>query len=207
MMFYHKFWFLVFLLVGGFFIVFPQLSWVHASEASFLFSPAEVSTNLGDNFTLNVNIDTDGEQVGGAGAKITFDPFFLKVVGIETGKIFSDYPTAAYDNTQGNIIISGIVPSINDLYSGSDVFAKVTFSSRLVGKGVVKFNFVPGSTTDSNIAVTYGSGDILAKVNQANITVKPANDKTDVLVPATATPVAATSSGFFGNAFISILKG
>jgi len=193
----------VILLIGILFLAFSFPQKVRAgTPPSLMFSPVEVTTNLGDNFTLDVNIDTGGQKVGGAGAQIFYDPLFLQAVSIENGTIFSDYPSSDFDNNQGKIIISGIVSPITNLYSGSGLFAKVTFKSVNSGVSSVKFNFVPGSTTDSNIAVVSGSGDILSEVNQANITIQTGV----VTAPAGVPPVSILDS-ILNNSFVKKVMG
>lgn len=170
-MFYNKFRisvlvFLVFLLISIF-----GVRGVFAAEPSLLFSPEKVSARVGEKFDVVINVDTAGQKVGGVGAKVVFSNTNLKVVSIRTGTIFDSFPTAAFDNNQGKIIISGIKLSMTSLFSGTGVLATVTFQTIAPGQSNIQFLFTPGSTNDSNIAVTYGNGDILAKVNRVAVVV------------------------------------
>jgi hypothetical protein len=142
-----------------------------AYEASLLFSPESVSTNIGEQFDILINVDTGGEHVGGVGAKILFKNEDLKVITVKPGVIFGDYPTVAFSNEEGKIIISGVASSVNDFFSGQGIFATITFQATSPGESVIEYIFEPGSTTDSNVAVTYGSGDILARVNKVGVSV------------------------------------
>ena len=159
-----------FLFLTAFFGLFCTTE-VSAKEASLLFSPETVAVNMGEEFTVEVILDTVGEQVGGAGAKITFKNTDLTVIAVKPGSLFYDYPSAAFSNEEGKIIISGVASSMANFFAGQGVFATITFQAKSPGTSLIQFIYQPGSTTDSNIAVTYGSGDILSKVNSTTVTV------------------------------------
>ncbi len=139
------------------------------SVPSLLFSPSQVTSIANSTFTVSIIVDTAGQSVNGAGAKITFDPAYLQGVSIQPGTIFPNYATTSIDNTSGKIIISAISNSLDDTFTGLDSLATITF--RVIKTGLTNANFVftPGSTTDSNLAVTTGNGDILERVNTLQI--------------------------------------
>jgi len=158
-----------FAILGFLFFVFPKNT--HAQSASLLFSPDNIETNVGADFEVNILLDTAGAEVGGAGAKLIFDPGSLQIVQIKRGSTFNDYPSLIKDNVQGKATISGVVSVPSQLYSGSGIFASVVFRSKAVGSTKVNFDYTQGSTKDSNVAVTYGNGDILSKVNTLNVNI------------------------------------
>lgn len=176
----------------------------YAAEPSLSFSPASIETAIGEPFTVDIILDTAGYIAHGTGAKMSFDPHVLEVVSIQTGTIFGDYPTASMDNVAGRVIISGIVSSRTQYFRGKDVFASVTFQGTSPGSTVVSFLYEPGSTTDSNIAVTYGTGDILAKVGTLTVTVQDTGERggfgTEQLTP---TP-SPTPTSLFGRLLQSL---
>lgn len=133
------------------------------------FVPSELKASIGTTFTVALQIDTAGQAASGVGAKIIFDPAYLQGVSIDQGTTFPNYSTTTIDNTTGRMIISAITSSYYDTFTGVDTFASVTFKVIKNGPTTVKFDFVPGSTTDSNIAVTTGNGDILSAVNSLKI--------------------------------------
>lgn len=160
-----------------------------AGSASILFDPETVSTNAGDSFTTAVWLDTNGASVGGVGAKITFDPAILSVEKIETQPVFPDYPATTFDNTTGKIVISGIVNNPNELYSGKAQFATISWKAKSGGNANITLDYTPNQTSDSNIAVLYGNGDILEKVNTVSVTVTgsaPATNTSDSTAVTTA---------------------
>lgn len=124
-----------------------------------------------EEFSLKILMDTFGQTAAGAGAKLNFDPTRLAGVEVIPGSIFGDYPTTAIDNTLGRITISGIASSLDDQYTGQGVLATIKWRALRPGNAKITFDFQPNSTTDSNIAVTTGSGDILSQVNQVNVNI------------------------------------
>jgi hypothetical protein len=170
MRFYNKpivFLFSLLALIGFGFVV-P--GGIFAQEPSLLFSPNHITAKTGDQFDIAVNVDTVGQKAGGVGAKILFNSTNMQVVSVTPGNIFNNYPSLAYDNLQGKIIISGVSLDISDLFSGDGLLATITFQAVSAGESKIEFIYDPGSTRDSNIAVTSGTGDILAKVNYVKVT-------------------------------------
>lgn len=144
---------------------------INAAVASLKFQPSSMNLGVGERLIVDIIIDTAENEVAGCGAKIEYDPNIISVVSIDLGSIFNDYPSATFDNNTGRAMISGIVNSPKNLYKGQGKFGTITLQMVSTGMTKVKFEFTPGSTTDSNIAVTYGNGDILESVNELNITV------------------------------------
>lgn len=132
---------------------------------SFTFAPDAFTSRTGQTLVSDIYVDTGGYEAGGAGAKILYDPDVVEVIDIEPGNIFSDYPVLAYDNEAGLMTISGIVGSINQLYSGVGMFARIYWRGLNPGETTATFEFEAGSTRDSNIAVLSGDGDVLGTVN------------------------------------------
>jgi hypothetical protein len=144
---------------------------VYAQVSSLGFSPLEVYVNEGETFTVDIVVDTAGEDVGGVGAKLSYDPSKISVLSVEKGTIFSEYPALTSDDVKGKIYISGIVSSANDLYEGKGVLATIEVLAKSEGSTLMIFEYEEGSTRDSNIAVMYGTGDILGEVNNLRIAI------------------------------------
>lgn len=142
-----------------------------SAGATLSFSPSSLTTPLNQSFTASVIVDTAGFSTGGVGTIIRYDPFVLSAVAITTNSIFADYPLAAIDKQKGKISISGISSSNYNLFSGKDTFAVIEFVGVNPGKSIVSFDFIPGSTTDSNVAITYGNGDVLGAVSNLSVVV------------------------------------
>jgi len=165
---------LVVLLVALFFK--PKAIAQTSSQPSLLISPTELSVSEGETFTTLIQMDTAGEQAGGVGIRLKFDPALIKATSITPLPLFPDYPTATFDNETGLIVISGVVQTAEQLYTGKGSIAEIQWQAVKTGKGDVTFLFEPNSTRDSNIAVLTGSGDALKYVNSLRIVVEENDD-------------------------------
>lgn len=142
---------------------------------SMQFSPTSLSPNQGELFEVSVIVNTNNQEIGGAGARIKYDPKSVIVDSVIVGDIFADYPQVKHDNMKGELVISGISANSSSLYSGEGVLATIRWQAVAAGKSKVTFDFTPGSTTDSNMAVTFGNGDILSQVNELSLNVNAVN--------------------------------
>lgn len=150
-----------------FFLISPKL--IRAASPSLKFNSNSKDISLGEEFTVDVIVDTAGEQAVGADAIVLFDGNVLEAESINPGTIFSDYPSLIIDNKKGKLTISGIVKAQSSLFSGSGVLASINFKSIAVGNANLHFDFTQGSTRDSNIAVTKGNGDVLTEVGSMSV--------------------------------------
>lgn len=150
---------------------------VHAVVPSLLFEPASISAQVGEDFTASIFVETAGQNISGAGAKIIYDPTYLTAKSIDPTDLFVDYPATIIDPDNRRLTISGIASSPTDQFSGKAAFADVTFTPLKTGTSQLTFVFTPGSTTDSNLAVMSDVGDILTEVNTLTVTI--GNDSGD----------------------------
>jgi len=148
---------------------------VKAVEPSLTFSPSVLNVQGDSEIIASVILNTGGQGVSGAGVRINFDPYYLSAIRIHPSDIFADYPASIIDNEHGKITISGIASSPTDLYNGEGTFADIVFRPYHSGTSKVNFIFTPGDTTDSNIAVMTGNGDILSSVNELTVNITAAN--------------------------------
>lgn len=183
-----KFAWLKFTLVLFFLISVFAPSSILAAEPNLSFESTANSVKKYDTFDLSVAVDTDGIDSLGAGAKIFFNTSLLTVLDVQTTDIYDDYPSKFFDNEEGLITISGIVNSPKKPFTGKGILANITFQAIKEGNAKVWFNFEPGSTTDSNIAVSSGTGDVLSKVSNFEMYIYPnpeaGNDDTLLITPA-----------------------
>lgn len=143
---------------------------VHAQQGpSLTFNPENVSVPPDSKFTTDIFIDTASQDVSGAGIIFNYDPYLVQIEYIDTYPIFDDFPTVAYDNSVGHVIISGIKIKKDSFFNGKATIATVGWKSVSEGSATVMYEFTPGNTRDSNIAVQYANGDILSWVNTLQI--------------------------------------
>jgi hypothetical protein len=116
-----------------------------AHAAQLLFTPSSGNFPAGQNFTVRVTVDSQGQQVNAADAAISFDPAVLNVVSIsKDGSAFSLWPAEpSFSNSAGTITLSGGTPSP---FTGQRPIVTITF--RPVREG--------------SASVTYTSGTVLA---------------------------------------------
>ena len=133
--------------------------------ASFSLNPEIVSTQAGQEFSVDVSIDTQKTSVDGADVVLTYNSEKLEVVKIEGGEAFGDYPIQKAEN--GLIKITGIAPSQGPVFSGEARFASVRFKALFGGEEGIKIDFADDSTVDSNIAAHGSAVDILSEASDS----------------------------------------
>ncbi|OGI82557.1 hypothetical protein A3I95_00180 [Candidatus Nomurabacteria bacterium RIFCSPLOWO2_02_FULL_44_12] len=148
-------------------------------SAILTLDPKEKAVGVGDSFTVDVILDTDGKQVDGVDLySLHYDPTILNVVdgvsakpGIQVipGTIMDFNAVNSVDQATGTIKFSQAATG-GTSFSGKGVLASIHFKA--VGKGstYLKFDFSFGSTKDTNVA--HAGKDQLARVVDALYTVK-----------------------------------
>lgn len=159
-------------------------------------------------FTVDLLMDTDGNDVSGMDAISSFDPSILQITNIAegNGSPFALYQDTSFDNTNGKFSISANIGTASDAVAvnGNNLsIATITFE--VVGESPgtnISLDFVYGDRNDSNI-VSYaapgeGTADLLSVVGPATIisevaqTATPSSSPTPTQTP-TPTPSASTT--------------
>lgn len=115
----------------------------------FSFNPTGVTKNIGEQFTVVINVDTGGKQVKGADAKISFDPAIIEIVSIEKGAFF---PKGGYnvDTDTGKIYLSYGFDQALTTNSGTGSFVTLTLKGKKAGTGNLTW-VCSAQTSDTNI--------------------------------------------------------
>ncbi len=114
-----------------------------AEAVSFTLYPERGYALLNKPFSVDILLDTEGEDLIEARAVFQFDPSRVQVTKAEYGDLFCQYPEEEYavDNDAGWIKLSGYC---NDPYYNSSgtpgLFGRFTFEPRM--EGTVNFEFV-----------------------------------------------------------------
>lgn len=143
-----------------------------ASGAYFYLSPPSGTYYIGQPFTVNIMVATDGENTDAADVYLNYNPNYLEVVDalpaipgtqIQPGPIYSVYPGNEVNAATGFIRVTGFNPMTPyNSGKGSGVFATITFKGKQITNGTtVSFEFNPGDSHDCNLAQTITSADIL----------------------------------------------
>lgn len=188
---------------------------VSAFASTLSLSPTSGTFNKGCDFTLSINLDTQGTQTDGTDAILLFDKNALTAKTINSGSIYPDYPGNAVDNTNGKVTVSGLA-SVSQAFSGSGTLATVTFtvnSAAVAGSTEVKFDFDPNDkskTTDSNVVERSTIRDTLNSVTNGFYTIgtgactggttpgassAPASSPTIIYTGGTGAPTTPTYAG------------
>ncbi len=159
--------------IGVFFIVGVQVA---SANTSFTFNVPE-GQGAGNNefyhgrcVRVDIMLDTDGNNTGGADLEINYDSARINIVNNDCSTVATTiYHDSQYQNYTNNHVVPGTgkitLGSYNNPgvpYNGSGRFASFYFTV-LDGAGnyILDFEATPGVTTDSNLA-EYGTGnDIL----------------------------------------------
>ncbi|MEX0616907.1 MAG: cohesin domain-containing protein [Candidatus Woykebacteria bacterium] len=136
-----------------------------AWAASFSLSPEVISTEAGQEFSVDVYLDTKGVATDGADLSLLYNPEKLEALDVTPGTIYPNYPVK--EMGEGKINITALSAATGTYFSGNDIFATVKFRAKLGGEEVIKIDFTNDSTVDSNVA-THGKGtDALAEVGES----------------------------------------
>lgn len=156
-----------------------------AASASLSLSPASGTYSVGQEFGIDVILDTGGGRTSATDAAINFDPNILQALEITPGTIYNTYTSKIIDNTSGSAKIAGLA-DFNNLFQGQGIFATVKFIGRSQGVASVSFDFTPGNRNDANVADIDTEGDILASANGGSYQITA--DGVGGPPPPTATP-------------------
>lgn len=149
-----------------------------AMAATLAISPTSGSLNKGCEYSVNIELDTQGSPTDGTDVILIYEPAKLTVTsaGITNGKIYEQYVGNSVDPVGGKISISGIA-SVSDAFTGKGTFATVKFTvaAAATGTTTLKLDFDPNNktkTVDSNV-VERGAeiADVLSQVTDGVFTI------------------------------------
>ncbi|MEL6650030.1 MAG: immunoglobulin-like domain-containing protein, partial [Bacteroidota bacterium] len=128
--------------------------------------------NVGDNFTLDIDIDAGTQDVNTVGIELTFDPAVFQIIGNTPG---TTLPTSvggvSIDNTNGTVNYAASI--LSQGASANGTFNIISFDVDVVGgAGVENIDFVLGL---GNTEVLLNGSNIAFTPNDLNITVNAPN--------------------------------
>lgn len=115
--------------------------------------PPEGTFNVGQSIKVDVELNTNADEVMGAEAVIIYDPKVLSVSdqNITAGTLFPSYPIKKLQR-EGMVRIIGVIADLKqEQFNGKGVLGTINFKT--VGKGntAVTIDFVLGATNKSNV--------------------------------------------------------
>jgi len=116
-------------------------------------SPTSGFTGVGEEFWLEVKLNTDGAESLSTRAVIIFDPVFLELKNVEAGSIYCDHPTSTSEygssNEVGYVVVTGTCSDPIST-SGEEILATLYFEAIEQGDTQVGFRYngndEPGNT-------------------------------------------------------------
>lgn len=126
----------------------------------------------GDNFSVNVILDTFSNQTTASDVTIKYDPQFLTSNKLNEpftqSKIFQKTVFNKLDNKAGVATMSAVA-DIDKSFSGRGVLTTFTFRALKAGTTEIRIEFIPKDTRDSNIVSE--TADILESVQNLTLTI------------------------------------
>jgi hypothetical protein len=149
------------LILVGFLFVSPSI----AAEPTFSLYPAGgVVTNKANGFTVDVMIDSAGEELTSARFVITYDTEYIKLKKAEKNNaLFAQWPDdeTSIDNTNGVVMLTGFSQSGTDtLYTTEDepeVMARLSFEVIQLGETTLEWEFSGSDDSFKSVMLTDGS--------------------------------------------------
>jgi hypothetical protein len=149
-----------------------------ASAATLAVSPSSQTLNVGDTLTVQILLDTQGQPIDGLDVNaLNYNPYFLQIedadastdgTQIQPGNLMANTLANSVDTVNGKILFSQVTTP-GSTYTGSGVLATVTFKALVAGTAKLTFDFVPGSTTNSDVASA--GNNILTAVTNGQYTI------------------------------------
>jgi hypothetical protein len=170
--------------VRSFLFLIPLLLTTNAYAASLSVSPGNITITNGQEFQINVVLDTQSAAIVAVDAIIEYDPAMIEIVSISQGSIFSAYPVKTFAN--GEIRISALDSTFSSPYNGTGTLATITARGLQVGTTNFNFVFSSGSTTDSNVVEEGTSSDLLGETSGLVLGINSLAGNTGENLPETA---------------------
>jgi len=126
---------------------------VHAQVLTL--DPASATKKVGEEFTVALNIDTEGQDAAGADAKMTFDSAILELVKVENGDFFSDF---ASHIGPGTLYATGFFKEQFGKKNGTGKMATLTLKGK--NTGTTQLNFSCSTQTNDTNILSLAAADI-----------------------------------------------
>jgi|GEM_PF-6184198 len=161
------------------------------ATASLSLSPSSGSYNKGQQFAVNIFLDTGGKNVVGVDVSLNFDAEKLQATQVTPGNVFQGQIIFKNEVSGNKILLSlgSFTP-----YSGSGVYGTIQFTGKAVGSAAVSFDPSPSSKVSGQ-----GTGDILGQVASSSYEITeavstPTPTPTQISIPTpTSSPVPSST--------------
>lgn len=143
-----------------------------ATGALLSFSPAQKVVKVGEEFDVELLLDTKGVKTSGTDVIVSYDPTVVEVLSVRPGLLYQKYPLNEVDAAGGKIGFSAVATPPKT-FSGNGTLAYLKLKALKTGTAAFRIEFTKGETTDSNVVQAQSGGkDVLDKVINAYYSVK-----------------------------------
>ncbi len=159
-----------------------------AAESSVSVSPQTIRTSVGDTFTIDIIVDSMGNDVYGAQYELYFDNTILNATSQRQGSFLTQNDTTTHvfvddiTNTIGKIVYGEARMGALAGATGSGVLASITFETIKSGTSALTLSYVMlVNSSGEEVATTVHSGrctvgDIMSEVSYTDISIEEANN-------------------------------
>lgn len=126
----------------------------YSYAATLTLDPLSSSTPAGNQFQVQILIDTEGDSATSVDAILNYDSTILQVASIVNGGAGVDpfFPDFFQNIGTGEIYIGAAVLDPIDKKTGTGTVATITFEGIAEGVSDLTFDCTPGKTSDTNIS-------------------------------------------------------
>jgi hypothetical protein len=150
--------------------------------AALSLNPAQKALEVGEEFEVRLDLNTNGIKTSGVDAIINYDPSLVEIldadgnaqngVQIRPGLLFPQYPVNEVDEAAGRIGFSAAALPPNS-FAGQGTLAYIKLRALRPGTAALQIEFKKGGTADSNVVEAGSRGDdVLDKVINALYSIK-----------------------------------
>lgn len=177
--------------MSALFLVYGFMAAKTASAQTFSLNPSSATKKVGEEFTVDLNIDTAGKQVAGADVKITFDSAAIEVVRVSEGTFFTD---EAHNIGSGTLYVAGFFAEQFKTESGTGKIAIITLKGKTTGTAQLTF-VCTTATNDCNI-LDGSANDIIncSGIRNGSYIISEADGSSSPTATPTPTPTGGTAA-------------
>ena len=129
-----------------------------------------MTVEVGQKGSSSLRLEPAGEQIVGVDIIITYNPALLKLLDVKKGELFGQTVATIIDNEKGQAKLAFSNNYGVKTRKTGTVATLVWERLRGVGTPVVKLEFTPGETKDTNVVIA-GGRDVLGSVGGLTVTV------------------------------------
>lgn len=157
-------------------VVFLMSGRVVLAAPHFTFTPSSGSYTVGSNFSVNLGINSESENVGGADLVGTFDASRLEIVSITKANVehsfsfeYNSGSTPIIDNNAGKfeITLNPTSSSVFDYKPANEALLTINFKAKATGTADLNLTCQQGSVADTNIINDKAADVVTCSSNQS----------------------------------------